>query len=122
MDLMLTISFILFSLVTGYLEAYFWASFPKINQFWSHTMLTIMRGIVALPIAFYEHWTHLLGVVLMFPFIHDGAYYTTRNHINPSIYKDKWFDESTTTGAIWSFDALTRTLYFFVGLILICVI
>lgn len=116
-----TISFILFATISGYLEAYFWASHPKVSQRWSHNILTILRGIVAFPILIHEGFTHLIGCICLFPFLHDGAYYQTRNHIDGT-YPDGWFDESYTTGALFSLDPITRTLFAIIGIICLFII
>jgi hypothetical protein len=111
-----TIFFILFSYLSGYLEAYFWASRPKVKQLPAHAMLTLVRTCVLVPIVWYEGIWSFVFCVFMFPFIHDGAYYTTRNNINPNVYKKRWFDSSLTTGAIISFNAFERTAFAIIGL------
>jgi len=115
-----TISFLLFATFSGYLEAYFWASHPKVSQRWSHIALTILRGIVALPIIIYDGWHCLVACMFLFPFLHDGAYYQTRKHIDGT-YQDGWFDESLTTGALISLDPITRTLFAIGGIILLMI-
>lgn len=111
-----TLCFLVFSYLSGVLEGYFWASRPKVKQLSSHAMLTFIRMCVALPIFWYEGFWNVVFCVFIFPFIHDGAYYVTRNNINPSIYKKRWFDSSLTTGAIISFNAFERTAFALIGL------
>lgn len=113
-----TICFIAFSILCGYLEAYFWAARPKVDQRWSHIMLTVLRAVVAIPILYYEGWLNVLSLMCLFPLLHDGAYYQTRNHINPNIYPKGWKDESTTTGALISLSFTNRVILAVVGIIL----
>lgn len=114
-----TVCFILFSLLSGYLEAYFWDRHPKVNQRWSHIALTVLRAIVAIPVLYYEGWLNVLGLMCMFPLLHDGAYYQTRNYINPNVYPKGWKDESTTTGALISLSFPVRCSFAAAGLLFI---
>lgn len=114
-----TVCFIVFSLFVGYLEAYFWASHPKVHQRWSHIALTILRAIVVIPVLYYEGWLNVLGLMCMFPFLHDGAYYQTRNYINPKVYPKGWKDESFTTGALISLSFPVRCAFALAGILFI---
>jgi hypothetical protein len=53
--------------------------------------------------------------VLMFPFLHDGMYYKTRNKINSNTYPKGWWDTSYTTGALISFNAFERLAFAIIG-------
>lgn len=112
-------SYIVFSAMSGYLEAYFWAEHPKVNQRRSHIALTVFRAVVMAPIAWYEGLVTCIGLAFLFPFIHDGFYYQTRNKINNNTYPLGWMDESNSTGAVFSFGFLTRVIFASIGIIII---
>lgn len=116
------IYYTLFSIASGYLEAYFWASYPNVSQRWSHIALTLFRAIVIIPLVWYEGWLDGLAAVLMFPLLHDGAYYQTREYIKPGTYKEGWMDSSKESGALLSFTFPARLILFLIGftLYLIC--
>lgn len=114
-----TVLFMVFSTVSGYLEAYYWALYPNVNQRWSHIVLTLFRGIVLFPVLWYEGWVNTLSIILMFPFLHDGAYYQTRKSINKMIYPKGWFDNSITTGAVLSFPISIRITMALIGILLL---
>ena len=106
--MIVSICFLTFSLLSAILEAYFWAAHPKVNQFWSHFLLTAIRTTVLIPVFMFEGAWHTLACAFFFPFLHDGAYYQTRHFLNKGIYPKGWFDQSTTTGAIFSFNFKIR--------------
>lgn len=66
-------------------------------------------------------WNFLAALPLLFSFFHNGAYYTMRNKLKPNIYPKKWWDESNTTTAKFSFSPITRTLFAVAGVVLIFV-
>lgn len=113
------ICFFLFSATSGFAEAYFWASHPKVNQSWSHITLTILRLFVLIPVFIHDGFWATGSCVLMFPFLHDGMYYVTRNRIDPTKYPDGWLSESTTTGAYVSFNAIERVMFAVVSVLTI---
>ena len=90
---------------------------PKIDE---HTLLTIMR----ITVYFCIFKTTLYGLLfaiplaLMFPFIHDGVYYTMRNEFDSRIYPLRWKDQSTTTDAKFSFYYKKRETMFLIGIVL----
>lgn len=112
-----TVSYMLFSALSGMFEAYFWAEYPKVDQRKSHVMLTAFRCIVMFPVLWYEGWCNCVGLALMFPFIHDGVYYETRHRLNRNVYSQGWMDHSTQTGALISFDFPVRLLFATLGII-----
>ncbi len=109
----------LFSAFSGYFEAYFWNEYPRVNQRFSHIMLTVFRTVVMVPVFWYEGICYCIGLACLFPFIHDGVYYETRNRINPMVYPSGWMDHSTRTGALISFDFPVRLLLAAAGIIII---
>lgn len=114
-----TLSFILYAVVSGYMEGYFWAAKPKVNQHLSHAILAISRGLVLIPILVYEGWQCCFAAAAFFPLIHDGVYYMTRNHINPDVYPDGFTDTSLSTGAIFSLSFPYRLLLAVLGLLVL---
>ena len=92
-------------------------TYTRINR---HTLLAGMRAIVFVGIfgISVKCCIYLLPSCLMFPFLHDGLYYQTRNKLNPSVYPRGWKDTSTTTDARWSFGYEKRKKLFLIGGIL----
>lgn len=41
----------------------------------------------------------LISLALVFPFLHDGNMYATRNNLNPKNYPERWLAQSTTSTA-----------------------
>lgn len=112
-----TLSFLIFSALSGYFEAYFWESRPKVNQRWSHIALTILRSCILIPILIHDGWILCAALACFFPLIHDGMYYHTRNKINPRIYGLGWMDHSNSTGALISLDFVSRVIVAACGII-----
>lgn len=113
------ICFVIFATLSGYLEAYFWVSRPRVGQTSSHMMLSLLRATVLFPILWYNGFWAFASCVLIFPFFHDGMYYRTRNKISSNIYPKGWWDTSYTTGAMISFNTFERTIFAVVGLLTI---
>ena len=112
-------SYIVFSALSGYFEAYFWNEYPRVNQRFSHIMLTIFRAVVMVPIFWYEGLCFCIGLAFLFPLVHDGFYYETRNRINQNVYTLGWMDHSKNTGALISFDFPIRVILACIGIIII---
>ena len=112
------ILFCIFALLSGNLEAYFWAAHPDVSQRWSHISLTVIRAIVASFVFICGKWTDVFVCMLVFPMIHDGMYYHTRNFLNPKIYTLGWMDHSTKTGAMFSLPFVGRLIFAIIGVIL----
>jgi len=54
-----------------------------------------------------------LGCVAIFPFFHDGMYYTTRKFLDlPNL---NWFSQSKSTNAKFSFGGKVRTVFAIIG-------
>lgn len=89
----------------------------KPNQ-WLHGFFLIARTIVGaltvIPLMFLmpSFWPIALytaSLMLSFVFMHDGAYYTTYNILNPLVYKKKWWDQSKTSVA-WTDKFMTAPI------------
>lgn len=59
----------------------------------------------------------ILGLALIFSFIHNGKYYTERNRLDSSIYKERWWADSLTSTARLEFNIHTRTILFAIGIV-----
>lgn len=119
--------FILFSLIEGEREAAKDAyggsntSYP----YNIHTHYLPIRGLAALICISFNTYSWdiwpllLLSYTLVFPFIHDGAYYTFRKLLernNPKLIGYHWFGQSETTTAFLSFNPVWRTVFFIFGI------
>lgn len=98
-----SIIWILYAVVSARFEAHYYEH--EINSkftdnFNEHKLLTFARLLVVTPLSIIASWKAGICLMFMFPFFHDGQYYTTRNLLNRNIYKRKWFDQSRTSTAI----------------------
>jgi hypothetical protein len=62
----------------------------------------------------------LMGAIftLVFPFFHDGAYYTTRDILNKGSYPKLWIDQSDLTDARLSFSFPLRAIFLVAALLI----
>lgn len=111
----------------GFAEAYYFyhlnQAYDKRGRKYDHALLTALRAMVAAPLLL--HVFHavdnrllptvfmLLFMLLSFPFIHDGVYYTTRNRLHKGTYPDGW-KTSVDGRALFDIDYSTR-LAIFIG-------
>lgn len=129
MTIFILIFWILFSSLEGIREGYYWFFKPKdIKEKHEHLVFTIQRTfvfsfivILMLFIKISIFKTLITGISLMcvFPFIHDGFYYLTRNYLNPSDYPKRFLDSSTTSSAKIELSLIQRLALFISGLVLI---
>lgn len=129
--LLLATMWVVYSSIFGYCDAYYWYSanvgkyclkdfkFKDLHPyyFWS-------RSIVALAIGYgmsdgtIFNWTSIVFFLgMIFPFLHNGFYYKTRNHIDPTKYPLGFRDMSTTSIANVNFTFTIRTLMFVIGVL-----
>jgi hypothetical protein len=59
------------------------------------------------------------GLVLIFPFIHDGMYYIERNNLDCRWYPNRFRESSKTSRAFFEFDYFSRTIMFIGGIVFI---
>lgn len=122
---------ILYSALEGFREGFYWhykALGDDDNTFEIHPYFAAQRGIVLIVIGlallnclvWWKILLFLVGLSLIFSFIHNGCYYTTRNCLNPKIYKDRWKDQSTTSTAKLTklMNFRNRTIFFISGLVM----
>ena len=117
-----------FASVSGILEAIYFSKRRKaiIKGLDIHVWLTVIRSIVAAPICLYIFFTvglleSLLTCsvfVLVFPFFHDGFYYSFREVLRAGTYPLYFFDQSTTTSAKISLKFSFRTILLIIGLMI----
>ncbi len=113
------IIWILFASFTGCFEAYYYNYASKDNSPDKpnlHFMLTLIRAIVMVPIFVLTDWKSVLCYMAIFPFFHDGSYYTQRERITPGVYPKKWFAQSTTSTA-WSDKFMTSVIRIILAII-----
>ena len=140
-DIFLLVVYIGYVLLEGYREGYYWHYKTKFNNVKGevdiHDYFTLQRGLFMILIAFIDGYYNiindypnlyvkdivltLLATMLMFPFLHNGMYYTTRNSLKKDIYTKRFFDQSTTTTTtkFWTglMTPISRTIFFVIGLI-----
>ena len=119
---------ILFASVTGVLEAYYFRRRRRVNVYGYniHVWFTIIRSIVAAPLCLYILFKYgiLESVltasifVLVFPFFHDGFYYSFRELLRAGTYPKYFIDQSTTTSAKISLKFSLRATLLIIGLII----
>lgn len=91
---------------------------------YQHWLLTAIR--IPVWVLFYIATSNALltfGLVLAFPFIHDGLYYYTRNKLNPFTYPEGFWDNPNpkSSNAVMDFTLKQRTLLAIAGTVLIIV-
>lgn len=133
----LILTWISFALTCGVLEAIYFNKVKrhvKIKGINIHNWFTVIRSIFAIPIVLtlmndvwiLEGWSIsvLVGllfsviIILIFPFFHDGAYYTVRELLKKGTYPLYWIDNSEETDAKYSYSFTIRTIFFIIVLLI----
>jgi len=129
---LIILGWVILSMALGWYEAKMFhsdslrsAKFKTKYKFDIHIWFNFLRSIPWIASVLYIYYTYdivesvYLGlqILFIFPFLHDGMYYTVRNKLNKYIYKKKWFDRSSSTSAIFSFNWYTRTLLFVIAML-----
>jgi hypothetical protein len=117
--------FLVYSLIEGVREAYYYHYKWKVvtyNVHDEHAMFTAQRAIAVVSISMMGYpimgWWCLIviaSMALCFPFVHDGAYYDTRNKLDESVYRKGFFADSKTTTAKVSLKPAARISMFVTG-------
>lgn len=115
-----------YCLYEGIREAYYYhaTSLTGINKSHNlHLLYTIQRTIVLILCFFatgakFSSMVELFALAYMFPYMHDGSYYSKRNDLNVLIYPRRWKDDSTTSTAKFEIKYKGRMLMFICGLII----
>lgn len=87
---------------------------------WVHELLMVIRLTVLL--LFYQAtgaWLLCIAAFGLFPLIHDGIYYETRNYFSPGLFPKGWKDHSKEDTSLMSIDFLDRLCYACLGVIFI---
>lgn len=122
------IGWLFYSSIEGMREGFYYSSVYNTrlvyrNNVNLHPVFSVQRAIVLASVSlYYSGWNILYVAVLfalMFPFMHDGAYYVTRKKLD-GIYFNGWFDYSktSTAGMARFLTAPNRTLAFIIGLVI----
>lgn len=140
---MLLITFfmwIIYCIIEGFREGYYWHYKNRgddNNQYDIHKIFSVQRGLVLntmgllafvtlykitgllVIMSLFKSVLFILSLMLIFSFIHNGMYYTTRNILDKNIYNLKWKDHSTTSTAKWTkfLTFRNRTIMFALGMI-----
>ena len=134
--ILLLLLWIVYSSIFGYCDAYYWfygniAKYKdsiKLKDLHSHYFIS--RSIVGLVFGYvsvisdnYNDFIVIKTLIfttfyaMIFPFWHNGWYYTQRNNISPLVYKKRFWDNSSTSIAPINFSPFYRTLSFVLGVI-----
>lgn len=107
---------IMYCILEGIREGYYWNLYPT-YKFNIHSIFFIQRGLV-LGLLVSLNIPMLIAGALVFSFLHNGSYYTTRHHLNKANYPKTWWDQSTTsTSWMTKFNSpISRTIQAAIGL------
>lgn len=127
MMLIAFIATLLFYVTVSVAEGYYFHVKSKVRLVgnkYQHWLLTAIR----LPIWILLHLITgslfiTIGTMMMFPFIHDGIYYYTRNKLNPFSYPDKFWanPDAKKSNAVMDFTLTQRSLLAVAGAISIVI-
>ena len=120
---------LMFASACGIVEAFFFHKKKrKVKVFGRdiHEHFTLIRGFASFPLFFViyvqagvlEAMLMEVLFVLVFPFFHDGFYYTTRELLRKGTYPSYWIDQSTTTSAKFSFSFTIRVILLIAALLM----
>lgn len=134
--LSMIVCFILYAYLKGYLQAYYYhnRNLTRENLHWAYFLeacffaflcsffmlnnINLWRNIFIVA-------SNMTALGLIFPYFHDGAYYLTRNILNPLLYKLKWKDYNDSKDAKHDFvytDRLGMLIVGSLGLIIVNII
>lgn len=79
-----------------------------------HPLLVMIRACYFIPVWYITSWDVVLAYCAMFPFIHDGGYYSMREKLKPGTYPKKFFAQSKTSTAFLTkyMTPVVRTILF----------
>lgn len=88
-----------------------------------HTYFVTRRSCLWILVALFAGVPTAIGCMLMFPFFHEGAYYSRRNDLNGNVYARRWSEEpSSTSTSRWNFSYTERCWFAAIGIIILCVV
>jgi hypothetical protein len=128
MILLATIALLVFYVTKSVAEGYYFHAKSKTRipaEKYQHWVLTAIR--IPVWVLFYLATNSMLltcSLVLIFPFIHDGLYYLTRNKLNPFVYPEGFWDNPNpkTSNAVMDFNLIQRSLLCLSGLLIITIL
>lgn len=111
----------LYAILEGYREGNYWHIKPKSRSgrnYYEHFLWSMQRFTVLLLVFIHSGWQTGLSCILVFPFLHDGFYYTRRNELDSRIYSRMVFAQSKTSTAVLTkyFTPIVRTTLAIVGI------
>lgn len=119
-EIIAIVIWVLFAILDGAVDAmmYHVKNVNKSLPVNEHIYYTIQRLLVAIACIALAGWWIIPSLILVFPFLHDGMYYFTRNKLNPGVYYFGWFDHSNTSTAVLTkfLTPEVRTFLFFLGI------
>lgn len=118
----------LYSILEGIREGFYWENVMKSNEeplFNIHSLFTTQRLLVLLPLLWLEpNVYNYVSYFLVFSFLHNGSYYTTRGWISvrkgeKDPYPKRFFDQSNTSTALTTifFTPFVRTILFLIAVL-----
>jgi hypothetical protein len=115
---------ILYSLLSGVKDGvlYHLKDFNRELNFNEHIIYTLERTVVCILIVLLCNSVIIIpSLLLSFSFVHNGAYYTTRNKLNSMIYPKRWFAQSTSSKAkLTNINTpINRTILFVLGVLIV---
>ena len=123
------ILWVVFCIFEGIREGNYWhqvsitSKYPKHNI---HALFLAQRVLVAYCLSFSNAaLLNLLVMALVFSFIHNGTYDTTRYFLsNKTFYKKTWFGQSKSSTAVLT-DIMTpvgRSIFFLIGVVIFIIL
>ena len=106
-------------------EAYYFyhlnESGKRFGRKYDHIYLTFIRALVFLPLAYITFDLYfMVFCILIFPFIHDGMYYSTYNRMKPGTYPGGW--QAHINGrAFFDINYPTRLYMFFAAILILLI-
>ena len=99
------------------------ASFGLYKKPNEHAIFNLVRATILISLAIkyslMDAVVLILCFVAMFPCLHDGYYYHTRNALNPKIYTLGFTSEPSGTGTSWSLSFVARLSIAIAGFIIL---
>lgn len=117
-----------YSLTEGVREGFYWHyenKSKRVCDFDVNPIFNLQRFLVLLLAGGFlvhalGHFSilNLVCMFLIFPFFHNGTYYSTRNKLDSSVYSKRWTDESKTFPPFSGLTSYTkRTIAMSIGIL-----
>lgn len=110
-----------FAMAEGFCHAILYGRRGHESFNWNeHWVFTAMRALMCLALIMPGSALPILSGICMYPFFHNGMYYTQRDRIDGS-YPKRWWDMTKSSSANTNFTVEQRTILAAIGLILFMV-